>query len=86
MLFPIPSRRHRSISCSDTGPFLELLSSSPVGCSGDGNNVPDVIVTRRSRSDSVWGRTYEDIETGAVKYFCRSKGHGFITPDSVSWM
>lgn len=23
-------------------------------------------------------------ETGKVKYFCRSRGHGFITPDNAS--
>lgn len=23
-------------------------------------------------------------ETGKVKYFCRSRGHGFITPDNGS--
>lgn len=45
--------------------------------------LPDVIVTRRTRTDSLCGRINDDIDTGTVKYFCRSRGHGFIIPDNV---
>lgn len=45
--------------------------------------VPDVIVTRRNRSDSVCGKIFEDVEMATVKYFCRSRGHGFVKPDKV---
>ena len=69
---------------SETGNFLDD--------SGGGNNngglglvLPDVIVTKRNRSDSVVGRIEDDVERGAVKYFCRSRGHGFIVPENVSW-
>ena len=68
---------------SETGNFLDD--------SGGGNNngglglvLPDVIVTKRNRSDSVVGRIEDDVERGAVKYFCRSRGHGFIVPENVS--
>lgn len=87
---PVPSpRRQRCLSCSDNGNgngFLdvsldssgELLGTSPA------MQLPDVIVTRRTRSDSVCGRIVDDVETGTVKYFCRSRGHGLVKPDSGS--
>lgn len=40
-----------------------------------------MIVTRRSRTEAVCGRILDEVETGTLKYFCRSRGHGFITPD-----
>ena len=52
--------------------------------SNNGLVLPDVIVTKRNRSDSVIGRIEDDVERGAVKYFCRSRGHGFIVPENVS--
>jgi len=79
---PVPSpRRQRCLSCNDN--VLDLSNED-----GDGQNspgasavLPDVIVTRRSRTDSICGRIQDEEETGVVKYFCRSRGHGFITPD-----
>ena len=60
----------------ETGSFLDD--------GGSGSLVlPDVIVTKRNRTDSICGRIEDDVERGAVKYFCRSKGHGFIVPDNV---
>lgn len=55
--------------------------------SGSNNSslvLPDVIVTKRNRSDSIIGRIEDDVERGTVKYFCRSRGHGFIVPENVS--
>lgn len=43
--------------------------------------VPSPIVTRRTRTLSTCARAGENQETGKVKSFCRSKGHGFITRD-----
>ena len=61
----------------ETGNFLDD--------NGSGSLVlPDVIVTKRNRTESVCGRIEDDVERGTVKYFCRSKGHGFIVPDNVS--
>ena len=86
-----PQRRQRCISCSDSGNYLDLSLegvdvSSAAAADGEADPVPlpDVIVTRRNRSDSVCGRIFDDVETGLVKYFCRSRGHGFVKPDSVS--
>ena len=53
----------------------------------DGNSnglvLPDVIVTKRNRTDSICGRIEDDCCRGTVKYFCRSRGHGFIVPENV---
>jgi hypothetical protein len=46
-------------------------------------HLPEVIVTKRNRTESVCGRIEDDIETGTVKYFCRSRGHGFIVSEKV---
>ena len=45
--------------------------------------LPEVIVTRRTRTESLCGKIESDVETGTVKYFCRSRGHGFVKPDQV---
>ncbi|BES97205.1 CSP [Nesidiocoris tenuis] len=46
--------------------------------------VPSPLVTRRTRTDSTSARALQNPqETGFVKSFCRAKGHGFITRDSV---
>ena len=47
--------------------------------------LPEVIVTKRNRTESVCGRIEDDCCRGTVKYFCRSRGHGFIVPENVSW-
>ncbi|XP_050420819.1 cold shock domain-containing protein CG9705 [Adelges cooleyi] len=44
---------------------------------------PSPIVTRRTRTDSTSALALRNPQvTGNVKYFCKSKGHGFITPDN----
>jgi hypothetical protein len=50
-------------------------SSSPLP---EGIHVPDLIITRRTRTHSMSGRIEDRIVEGNVKFFCRSKGHGFI--------
>lgn len=48
-------------------------------------SIPSPIITRRTRTYSLSERAAANpVETGKVKYFCRHKGHGFITPDSGS--
>lgn len=45
--------------------------------------LPSPIITRRTRTASTSDRAMRNpIEEGKVKSFCRSKGHGFITPVS----
>jgi len=44
---------------------------------------PSPIVTRRTRTDSTSALALKNPQiSGKVKYFCKSKGHGFITPDN----
>lgn len=88
-LYPIPMpnvRRQRCISCSDNNDLNSLLQNTIGNVENESTPTttlyPDVIVTKRSRTQSVCGRIFEDVDTGVVKYFCRSRGHGFITPDS----
>lgn len=73
----VPSRkRNRCISCSD----------SVVGSSFEDNSpylIPE-LVSRRTRTCSISARIHEDVRTGVVKYFCRSRGHGFIVADQLS--
>lgn len=45
--------------------------------------VPEVIITRRTRTDSVTGKIDQVVLEGKVRLFCRSKGHGFIDPKEV---
>ncbi|KAI5697179.1 cold shock domain-containing protein CG9705-like [Diaphorina citri] len=46
-------------------------------------SLPSPIITRRTRTESISNRALQNpVETGKIKEFCRSKGHGFITPDS----
>ncbi|XP_076023665.1 calcium-regulated heat-stable protein 1 [Genypterus blacodes] len=43
--------------------------------------IPSPLPTRRNRTCSASVRAAEGpLFTGVCKYFCRSKGHGFITP------
>ncbi|XP_039966359.1 cold shock domain-containing protein CG9705 [Bactrocera neohumeralis] len=45
--------------------------------------LPSPIITKRTRTASTSARALENpIETGIVKAFSRSKGHGFISPKS----
>ena len=61
-----------------------LAMSSPLLPSGDlpeGLLLPDVIITRRTRTVSMSGRIdHNVIQEGTIRFFCRSKGHGFIDP------
>jgi len=82
---PVPSpRRQRSVSCSDN--VLDISTGEDMSVDGQNHQgspsgpMPDVIVTRRSRTDSVCGRILEEEESGVVKYFCKSRGHGFVSP------
>ena len=50
----------------------------------DGLRLPEVIITRRTRTQSMNGRIEDEIREGTVKFFCRSRGHGFIDDDQVS--
>ncbi len=75
---PVPSpRRQRCLSCSDNTLDLTLDTL-------DNSNIPEVIVTKRTRTVSMCGRIVDEEEEGTVKYFCRSRGHGIINPDDVS--
>lgn len=62
----------------------KIRPSSPV-VSPDGSprlHVPSPIITRRTRTDSTSARaSLNPVELGKVKYFSRSKGHGFIAPN-----
>merc|ERR1712156_124424 len=56
--------------------FLRTLSgTSPTIPSG--LSLPEIIITRRTRTHSMNGRIGEEIHEGIVKFFCRSRGHGF---------
>jgi len=60
--------------------FLRTLSgTSPTIPSG--LSLPEIIITRRTRTHSMNGRIGEEIHEGIVKFFCRSRGHGFIDDD-----
>ena len=59
--------------------------SSPLPTAGgalpEGLLLPEVIITRRTRTVSMSGRIdHNVVQEGAVRFFCRSKGHGFIDP------
>lgn len=44
--------------------------------------LPSPIITRRTRTYSASERAANTPSvTGRVKYFCRNKGHGYVTPD-----
>ncbi|KAG0712121.1 Cold shock domain-containing protein [Chionoecetes opilio] len=45
--------------------------------------IPSPIVTRRTRTKSTSEIAFSNPEVkGKVRYFCRSKGHGFIVPEN----
>ena len=54
------------------------LSPLPEGLK---SHFPDRIITRRNRTTSMSERIESEIREGTVRFFCRSKGHGFIDPD-----
>ena len=47
----------------------------------EGLRIPDQIVTKRTRTLSVSGRIENEVRDGTVKFFCRSRGHGFVDQD-----
>ena len=61
-------------------------SLSPNGISPmpEGLRLPEIIITRRTRTQSMNGRIGDEVHDGTVKFFCRSRGHGFIDDDLVS--
>uniref|UniRef100_A0A0A9Z4Z8 Cold shock domain-containing protein CG9705 n=1 Tax=Lygus hesperus TaxID=30085 RepID=A0A0A9Z4Z8_LYGHE len=69
-----------------SSPFRSPMRSDSLhsleGCHSP--NIPSPLVTRRTRTDSTSARALlNPQETGVVKSFCRNKGHGFITRDSI---
>lgn len=61
-------------------------SLSPQGGLPEGLRLPEVIITRRTRTISMNGRIdEEDVHEGTVKFFCRSRGHGFIDDDNDTY-
>jgi len=73
----VPSRkRNRCISCSDSLVGSSLEDNSPY-------LIPE-FVSRRTRTCSISARIHEDVRSGVVKYFCRSRGHGFIIADQLN--
>ena len=68
---------------------LQVKMISPVNSPGSpgipqGLTLPDIIITRRTRTHSMNGRIEEDVHEGTVRFFCRSKGHGFIDDDTAT--
>eukprot|EP00093_Oithona_nana_P004890 04890.XXX_48180_49206_1 [CDS] Oithona nana genome sequencing. len=50
----------------------------------EGLRLPEIIITRRTRTQSMNGRIGDEVHDGTVKFFCRSRGHGFIDDDLVN--
>merc|ERR1711981_431367 len=68
---------------------IKEIMISPVNSPGSpgmpqGLMLPDIIITRRTRTISMNGRIEEDVHEGTVRFFCRSKGHGFIDDDTAT--
>ena len=64
-------------------------SLSPMGVSPipEGLILPPIIITRRTRTLSMNGRIEDEVHEGTVKFFCRSRGHGFIDDSMVNtWL
>jgi cold shock CspA family protein len=56
---------------------------TPMSPLPEGYHLPELIITRRTRTLSMSGRIENEVNTGTVRFFCRSKGHGFIDPDDA---
>lgn len=53
--------------------------------STESSHIPSPVITRRTRTASMSERAASNpVQYGKVKYFCRQRGHGFITPDDGS--
>ncbi|XP_018867648.1 calcium-regulated heat-stable protein 1 isoform X1 [Gorilla gorilla gorilla] len=73
---PQPPTHQASVGLLDT-PRSRERSPSPLR----GNVVPSPLPTRRTRTFSATVRASQGpVYKGVCKCFCRSKGHGFITP------
>nr|XP_009007391.1 calcium-regulated heat-stable protein 1 [Callithrix jacchus] len=73
---PQPPTHQASVGLLDT-PRTRERSPSPLR----GNVVPSPLPTRRTRTFSATVRASQGpVYKGVCKCFCRSKGHGFITP------
>merc|ERR1712018_488221 len=72
-----------------TSPEAAVRSFSPPGGPlspiPDGLRLPEINITRRTRTQSMNGRIGDEIHEGSVKFFCRSRGHGFIDDDIDSY-
>ncbi|XP_055910994.1 cold shock domain-containing protein CG9705 [Eupeodes corollae] len=64
-------------------PLCPRSSSHSPNHPGASLQLPSPIITKRTRTASTSARALENpVETGIVKSFSRSKGHGFLTPHS----
>ncbi|XP_023227031.1 cold shock domain-containing protein CG9705 [Centruroides vittatus] len=58
-------------------------TKSPHGSCPAKFQIPSPVITRRTRTYSASERAAANpVEYGKVKYFCRQRGHGFITPST----
>nr|ACO11946.1 Cold shock domain-containing protein C2 [Lepeophtheirus salmonis] len=71
-------RRTRCDSCSEN--VLSSTTTTP-GIIAESRDPPETYGTRRTRTESTAGKIVENLHEGIVKYFCRSRGFGFITPN-----
>ena len=65
---------------------LSLSPQTSISPIPEGLKLPEVIITRRTRTHSMNGRIEDDDHEGTVKFFCRSRGHGFIDDDQVNYI
>ncbi|XP_059615177.1 cold shock domain-containing protein CG9705 [Phlebotomus argentipes] len=66
------------MSCQDTGKSPSRGPTNPTLQLPDGG-----FRTKRTRTASTSARALENpVERGAIKSFCRGKGHGFIAPQA----
>jgi len=63
--------RNRCISCSD----------STYPSNYEDPNLLLNVQTRHIRTPSISNQIQDDYKTGSIVYFCRSRGHGFISPE-----
>jgi len=79
----IPKGAHgkrNSLPCQN--PILMAGSGSPKSGFAGLLGLPSPIITRRNRTPSTYERALNNpIEKGKIRYFCRTKGHGFIVND-----
>jgi len=77
----IPRRTGRSTPCSSPRSNMNNSVGSP-GC-GFSLPIPSPLITKRNRTPSTCERAMGNpIERGTIRYFSRTKGHGFIANES----